>query len=159
METLAILKALLKWEDKLIRQKFTVVTDHKALEFFSKQQKLSGRQARWAEYLSRFDFEIMYVKGRENVVADCLSQYYKSNTPEDKHPSYVYVSADAQLDPDGKDLPFEYDPHLHAAHMDFNKPTFIPRPSPLIPEAEDTPNVAKMMGTESIHLPRVMNNT
>lgn len=83
METLAILEALLKWEDKLIGRKFTVVTDHKALEFFLKQRKLSGRQARWAEYLSRFNFEIMYVKGSENIIADSLSQYYKSDTVDD----------------------------------------------------------------------------
>jgi RNase H-like domain found in reverse transcriptase len=37
MEILAILKALLKWEDKLIGRKFTVVTDHRLLEFFQKQ--------------------------------------------------------------------------------------------------------------------------
>ena len=52
METLAILEALLKWEDKLVGRKFTVVTDHRALEFFQKQHKLSNRQARWAEYFS-----------------------------------------------------------------------------------------------------------
>jgi hypothetical protein len=30
METIAILKALSKWEDKLLGRKITVVTDHKA---------------------------------------------------------------------------------------------------------------------------------
>jgi RNase H-like domain found in reverse transcriptase len=45
METLAILEALLKWEDKLIGHKFTVVTDHRSLEFFQKQHKLSNCQA------------------------------------------------------------------------------------------------------------------
>ena len=69
--------------------------DHKALEYFSKQQKLSESQARWVEYLSRFDFEIVYVKGKENIVAGSLSQYYKSNTMDDKLPSYIFVSADA----------------------------------------------------------------
>jgi hypothetical protein len=34
METLAILEVLLKWEDKLVGRKFTIVTDHRALEFF-----------------------------------------------------------------------------------------------------------------------------
>ena len=42
METLAILEALLKWEDKLLGWKFIVVTDHKSLEFFQKQRKLSS---------------------------------------------------------------------------------------------------------------------
>ena len=33
-ETLAVLEALMKWEDKLLGRKFTVVTDHKGLEYF-----------------------------------------------------------------------------------------------------------------------------
>src|SRR5712672_1735033 len=49
METIAILEALLKWEDKLLGRKITVVTDHKALEFFKTQRRLNNRQVRWME--------------------------------------------------------------------------------------------------------------
>ena len=159
METLAILEALLKWEDKLIGQKFKVVTDHKALEFFSKQWKLSGRQVRWAEYLSRFDFEIMYVQGKDNIVADSLSRYYKSDTVDDKHPSYVYVSADLWLDPEGEDLPFGYNPQLQATRVDFERPTSVPRPSSPSPVMEEAPTVAEMIGMSTRSLPQVMSNT
>ena len=31
-ETIEVLEALMKWEDKLLSQKFTLVTDHKGLE-------------------------------------------------------------------------------------------------------------------------------
>ena len=54
METIAILEGLLKWEDKLIGNKINIVTDHRALEFFKTQRRLSSRQMRWMEYLSRF---------------------------------------------------------------------------------------------------------
>jgi len=53
---IAILEALLKWEDKLIGYRIHVVTDHQALEFFKMQDRLSSRQR--MEYLSRFDFDI-----------------------------------------------------------------------------------------------------
>ena len=106
METLAILKALTKWEDKLISRKFMVITDHQSLEFFSRQKHLSGRQARWAEYLSRFDFEVVYVKGQYNIVADCLSRYYSSDLPGKTHANHNYVSADLRLDPDRDNLPY-----------------------------------------------------
>jgi Reverse transcriptase (RNA-dependent DNA polymerase)/RNase H-like domain found in reverse transcriptase len=46
METIAILEALLKWEDKLLGCKLKIVTDHKALEFFKTQCRLNSRQAR-----------------------------------------------------------------------------------------------------------------
>ena len=91
METIAILEALLKWEDKLIGNRLNVVTDHRALEFFKTQRRLSSRQMRWMEYLSRFDYDIQYIKGTSNKVADSLSRYYQSDMDEDNHPSYDYV--------------------------------------------------------------------
>ena len=52
LETLAILKALLKWEDKLIGYHIYVITDRKALEFFKTQINLSPHQQQWMDYMS-----------------------------------------------------------------------------------------------------------
>jgi hypothetical protein len=106
-ETRAILEALQKWEDKLIGHRFHVITDHKALEFFQTQAQLSNRQRRWMDYMSRFDFDITYVKGEYNKVADCLSRYFESDTSADVHEFHDYVQADRKVDPDGEDLPSE----------------------------------------------------
>jgi hypothetical protein len=73
LETLAILKSLQRWEDKLVGYKIHVITDHKALEFFKTQSNMSHRQRRWIDYMSRFEFDITYVKGDLNKVVDCLS--------------------------------------------------------------------------------------
>ena len=159
METLAILEALLKWEDKLVGRKFTVITDHQALEFFSKQKHLSGRQARWAEYLSRFDFEVVYVKGQYNIVADCLSRYYSMDLPGEAHADHQYVSADLRLDPDGEDLPYGLRPQLRA--MRKRKP---PRPtnSPEPPRSEHPEPITleESRGLENkVPLPVVMTTT
>ena len=59
---------------------------------------------RWWEYLSRFDFKIEYIKGESNKVADCLSHYYMSDSPDETHDILEYVNADSRLDPDGDDL-------------------------------------------------------
>jgi len=93
LETLVILEALIKWEDKLIGRWVHIVTDHKALEFFKNQSQLSNRQFRWMDYMSRFDFGITYVKGELNKIADCLSHYYKSDTSADIHEFHEYVQA------------------------------------------------------------------
>lgn len=106
METIAILEALLKWEDKLVGNTINVVTDHRALEFFKTQRRLSSRQMRWMEFLERFDYKIQYVKGVSNKVADSLSRYYQSDTDDDNHPTHDYVNADSRLDPEGEDLPW-----------------------------------------------------
>jgi hypothetical protein len=57
------------------------------------------------EFLERFDYTIEYIQGEENKVADCLSRYYQSDLPGEKHPQDEYVNADIRLDPDGDDLP------------------------------------------------------
>jgi len=128
METLAILEALAKWEDKLIGRRFTVITDHQSLEFFSRQKHLSGRQARWAEYLSRFDFEVIYVRGQYNIVADCLSRYYASDQPGEAHADHQYVSADLRLDPEGDDLPYGLTPQMRTLRTG-EPPQSVPRPT------------------------------
>ncbi|KAG6858198.1 hypothetical protein C0995_001824, partial [Termitomyces sp. Mi166 len=60
--------------------------------------------------MSRYDFDITYVKGELNKVADCLSRYFESDTPDDVHNVYDYVQADKWIDPEGEDLP------LHRFH-------------------------------------------
>jgi len=107
-ETLAIIEALMKWEDKLLGFKFTIVTDHKALGYLKTQRKLSSRQVRWLDYMSRFDATIVYVKGTENRVADCLSRYYEDGGGESvSNDDIDWANADIRLDPEGDDLPHD----------------------------------------------------
>jgi len=54
--------------------KFEIWTDHKNLEYFMKAQKLNRRQARWALYLSQFDFTLKHVAGTKMEKADGLSR-------------------------------------------------------------------------------------
>src|SRR5580704_8055331 len=58
------------------------------------------------EYLSRFDFDIRYIKGRLNKVADCLSRYYESDTWYDVYDVSEYVDADVRLDPTLDNVPW-----------------------------------------------------
>jgi hypothetical protein len=73
-ELLAIIQALTAWRHYLHGSKFVVRTDHKSLQFFQTQPMLSGRQARWKDVLANFNFDIEYVEGKANIVADGLSR-------------------------------------------------------------------------------------
>ncbi|GKE67275.1 putative reverse transcriptase domain-containing protein, partial [Tanacetum coccineum] len=54
--------------------KCTIFTDHKSLQHILRQKELNMRQRRWLELLADYDCEICYHPGKENVVADALSQ-------------------------------------------------------------------------------------
>ncbi len=73
-EALGIIEALLKWEDRLLGRKICIATDHEALLAMRevKRDTRSGRLIRWDEFLSRYDYEIEHVPGKDNKVADCL---------------------------------------------------------------------------------------
>ena len=73
-ELLAIIVALRKWRPYLYGTKFKVLTDHKSLEHFKTQPVLSSRQARWKDTIAEYDFDIVYIKGKTNTVADSLSR-------------------------------------------------------------------------------------
>jgi len=73
-ELLAIIHSLSTWRHYLHGAKFKVLTDHKSLQHFKTQPLLSGRQSRWKDVIANFDFDIEYIEGTTNVVADGLSR-------------------------------------------------------------------------------------
>ena len=62
-EMLAIIRYLDEWRHLLeeTQNKFEIWSNHKNLEYFISSQKLNCRQARWALYLSRFNFMLKHV--------------------------------------------------------------------------------------------------
>jgi len=75
-EMLVVVKYLEAWRHFLegVMMKFEIWTDHKNLEYFMKMQKLNRRQARWALYLSRFNFILKHIPGSKMGKADSLSR-------------------------------------------------------------------------------------
>ena len=72
-ELLAVIKGLKLFRCYLEGTEFTVVTDHNPLKYFDTKKDLSPRQARWATYMARFDYEWEWIKGITNP-ADFLSR-------------------------------------------------------------------------------------
>jgi hypothetical protein len=70
---LAVIRCLEEWDSELRSVKsFKVITDHKNLEYFMKLKMLNERQMRWALLLGRYNLEILYRLGKQNVRADAL---------------------------------------------------------------------------------------
>jgi hypothetical protein len=73
-EMLAIMHALNKFRQYLVGNIFVVKTDHNSLNYFLEQKELNERQQKWVTKVQAFDFDIEYVKGKKNIVADTLSR-------------------------------------------------------------------------------------
>jgi len=83
-------------------RKFLLLTDHHSLTHYFSQPTLNVRQARWADFLSGFDFDIKYLKGRENQVADTLSRkvqcMYEISSSKWKNPLKEMINKAANQD-------------------------------------------------------------
>ena len=66
--------ALIKFIKYLVGNKFVVKTDHNNLRYFLTQKDLNERQQKWVTKIQEFYFDIEYVKGKNNVVANALSR-------------------------------------------------------------------------------------
>ena len=75
-EMLAIIEALQEWRHFLegAPNPFTILSDHANLLYWRTAQDLSRRQARWALYLTRFDFHLEHRPGKLITQADPLSR-------------------------------------------------------------------------------------
>nr|GEW99639.1 putative reverse transcriptase domain-containing protein [Tanacetum cinerariifolium] len=74
LELGAVVFAIKIWRHYLYGTKCIVFTNHKSLQHVLNQKELNMRQCRWLELLTDYDCEIRYHPGKENVVADALSQ-------------------------------------------------------------------------------------
>lgn len=80
-ELLSIMRTLKKWRSDLLGSPIHVYTNHRTLENFETQKDLSRRQARWQEFMSQYEMDIIYIRGEDNTVADALSRLPLDDTP------------------------------------------------------------------------------
>ncbi|GJY94661.1 putative mitochondrial protein [Tanacetum coccineum] len=77
-EFLAVVAALDKWKGYLLDRHFKIKTGHFSLKYLLKQKLTTPFQFKWLPKLLGYDYEIVYKKGSENVVADALSRINSS---------------------------------------------------------------------------------
>ena len=75
-ELLAIVWAMKRLRQYLLAKKFKIQTDHRAFVWLDNVKDPSSRLLRWRLRMEEYEYEIMYVKGKENKVADCLSRIF-----------------------------------------------------------------------------------
>jgi hypothetical protein len=107
-EMLAIMHALAKFRQYLVGSKFVVRTDHNSLKYFLDQTELNDRQQKWVSKVQAYDFDIEFIKGKNNTVADALS----------RKPSLAALCSLSEISADWKaQLLVEYSKNQHACEI------------------------------------------
>ena len=91
-EALAIVYGITKFYQYIYGRKFVLRTDHKPLErILSPRREVpkmaANRLQRWALTLCAFDYDIQYVSGKENILADPLSRLPLEKQGDDEETS------------------------------------------------------------------------
>ncbi|UYV69600.1 hypothetical protein LAZ67_6004053 [Cordylochernes scorpioides] len=74
LECLAIVESVEKFRVYLMGRKFTIFSDHHALQWLKTIKNPSGRLFRWSLRLSCYEYEVRYIKGAQQHEADLLSR-------------------------------------------------------------------------------------
>jgi hypothetical protein len=75
-ELLSIISTVKHFRGELrsCKDKFTILSDHRNLQYFMTTRRLSERQIRWAEELSYYNFTIKFRAGKDSEKPDLLSR-------------------------------------------------------------------------------------
>lgn len=73
-EFVALIAAVKHFRTFLYGHSFTVFTDHQPLLAMVRSKPLNGRHARYHLLLQEYDFDLKFIPGRQNTVADALSR-------------------------------------------------------------------------------------
>ena len=73
-ELLAVVDGIRHFHHYLYGRKFTVRTDHGALQWLMSFKDLEGQIARWLEILGTYDYQVVYHPGAKHGNADALSR-------------------------------------------------------------------------------------
>jgi hypothetical protein len=73
-ELYALVHVLETWQHYLWPKEFVIHSDHESLKHIRGQAKLNKHHAKWVEFIETFPYIVKHKKGKENVIADALSQ-------------------------------------------------------------------------------------
>lgn len=124
-ECLAIVFGTKAFRPYLYGHRFTIVTDHKPLQWLFNCKDPGSRLIRWRLKLEEFEYDIIYKKGKINTNADALSRF-PVNPITNTFPDNLLTDADADLDiPDlPSPIPFSFNnEELLNQNLDSNQNT------------------------------------
>ncbi|KAI0996259.1 hypothetical protein K3495_g11919 [Podosphaera aphanis] len=99
-ELLAIVRCFESWRSEIqgIEYPISVITDLSNLTYFMTTKQLTRRQVRWSEFLSGFDFKIIYRPGKQEGKPDALTRR-SQDLPRDRFDARIQHQNQTLLKP------------------------------------------------------------
>ncbi|KAG0159950.1 hypothetical protein PDIDSM_7477 [Penicillium digitatum] len=113
--TATIIRCFEEWRPELEGTPSPIT--HRNLEYFTTTKLLNRRQARWSEFLSRFNFKITYRPGKQGAKPDALT----GDLPEEP-PATAEVPPTITVPPDIADPPITAAPETRVRFIENNLP-------------------------------------
>ena len=101
LELLALVTSIKHFKYYLTTRKFLVKTDHSPLLALKANGRLTSRLERWMSFLSEFNFNIEYIKGSSNIVADALSRNFNAEEEKEAFKEIMTIASGNTLE-DGR---------------------------------------------------------
>ena len=79
-EMMAILYEVDTWRPYILGRRFQIHKDHQSLKYFLEQRLYSPQQNKWLAKMLGYDYEMIYKKGRENILVDALSREFEEES-------------------------------------------------------------------------------
>ena len=86
LELLAIVWSTKYFRPYLYGRKFTILSDHKPLQWLFNINDPGSRLLRWRLKLAEYDYQITHISGTQNTVADTLSRIHVLQRIDNVHP-------------------------------------------------------------------------
>jgi hypothetical protein len=83
---MVILHAVHTWRPYLLGCHFQIKIDHHSLKYFLEQWLSSPEQNKWLTKMLGYDYEIIYKKGKDNIVADAFHDNTRRMVPSFPYP-------------------------------------------------------------------------
>ncbi|KAJ8875223.1 hypothetical protein PR048_023118 [Dryococelus australis] len=99
-EVLACMWGVKKFDTYLEHSKFHLFTNNQALTWEYSHPKQIGKIGRWIMRFNLFRFYIIHIRGKENVIGDCLSRMYNQDGYESSSDSLPINNCDEELSSD-----------------------------------------------------------
>ena len=105
-EFYAIIYALEEWRYLLLRAPHTITIhcDHKNLTYYRTPQRLTARQARWWNNLSRYNYKLIHTPGSKLTQADALSRRPDHVTDQNDEENVIVFPDDVMIRSIAEDL-------------------------------------------------------